>query len=61
MPAAQAMQRIEGALRTGFWLPWDAAQLDARLEMAQQAMALARRGGNRERPPDGAHYSASMC
>ena len=49
-------ETIEGALRTGFWLPWDAAQLDARLEMAQQAMALARRGGNRERLLDAAVF-----
>jgi DNA-binding CsgD family transcriptional regulator len=42
-------ETLERALRSGFWLPWDAAQLYARLDMAQEAMALARRAGNRER------------
>ena len=47
---------LEVALRSGFWVPWEPAQLDALLACAQEAITLARQVGNPEGALDAAAF-----
>jgi len=49
-------EALEAALRAGFWLPWDPADLEGLLATAHEAITLAQQVGNKERVLDAAAF-----